>query len=139
VVGYYENGKKEYVKYWKNDVVYFKTKSWYENGRVKSTESIGYKDTVRIVNYSPIDSVYHIVLKGLVKDCYKEWYETGKIKRESYPQDGEKVEINYKYNPDSIKRVMQPIKSIRYDSCYFSLYEKWDSPLHVTQLSSGSK
>lgn len=84
-VEYYDNGKKKYVRYWRNDLMQvYKMEAWYRSGAKRMAGWMKEKDSVR--KYMPADSA--ITFTGLFKVAYKEWYENGKLKMETVNKDG---------------------------------------------------
>ncbi len=97
-VEYYDNGKKKYVRYWRNDLdEVYKTKVWYKSGAKELEGSVAFKDTGRV--YNPSDSAY--IFKGLCKGCTREWHENGKLKFETVTKDNLLI-YNY-YNEQGIR------------------------------------
>lgn len=91
LVEYYDNGKKESVKYWNNDLDPYEMKAWYDNGAKEACIRLWYKDTNR--QYNNADSVY--VLKGLVKYSFISWYKNGKPEEKLYTYNGKLIREQY--------------------------------------------
>jgi len=118
-VYYYDNGQKQYVRYWRNDLMQvYKIKAWYKNGARRGEARMKEKDTVR--KYSRSDSEY--TFTGLYKQYAKGWYENGKLKFEIVTKDNLQI-INY-YDERGLRTKQEVVKVIRpdgYDTIAFKI------------------
>ncbi len=109
-VYYYDNGQKQYVRWWKKGVwPCTKMKTWYKSGAKRMEGSFVEKDTSSV--YNPADSSR--IFTAITKGTYKEWYENGKLKFETFTKDG-MLMYNY-YNEQGVRTKQEFAKVIRQD------------------------
>ena len=109
-VYYYENGQKQYVRWWKKGVwPCTKMKTWYKNGAKRMRGSFVEKDTSSVYNAADNSTTFTAITKGK----YKEWYENGKLKFETFTKNG-MLMYNY-YNEQGVRTKQEFAKVIRQD------------------------
>jgi antitoxin component YwqK of YwqJK toxin-antitoxin module len=106
LVSYYENGKVEYIKYWRGDWCRYIDNEWYPNGKKSRVSYEKYKDTVR--SFDTKDSVVRI--KGYLLRYTMQWYDNGKPSLQDFVKDGKECILNFNRNGDTTYKQYLPVR-----------------------------